>query len=46
MALLAYTVNNIFSFQQSMNVSTMFVIFGMGEAFLWEVRKNDGTKLR
>jgi len=45
MALLAYTVNNVFSFQQSMNVSTMFVIFGMGEAFLREVRKNDGTKL-
>lgn len=38
MALLAYTVNNVFSFQQSMNVSTMFVIFGMGEAFLREAR--------
>lgn len=32
--LLAYTVNNIFSFQQAMNVATIFVVFGMGEAFL------------
>ena len=31
--LLAYTVNNMFSFQQAMNVSTMFVIFGIGEAY-------------
>lgn len=33
-ALLAYTVNNIFSFQQSMSVSTLFVMFGMGRAML------------
>ena len=32
--LLGYTANNMFSFQQSMNVATVFVIFGMGEAFL------------
>lgn len=32
--LLAYTVNNIFSFQQSMGVGTVFVMFGMGKAFL------------
>lgn len=32
--LLAYTVNNIFSFQQAMNAATVFVIWGMGEAFL------------
>ena len=32
--LLAYTVNNIFSFQQAMNVATIFVVFGMGEVFL------------
>ena len=31
--LLAYTANNMFSFQQVMNVSTMFVIFGIGEAY-------------
>lgn len=34
MCLLAYTVNNIFSFQQAMSVATIFTIFGMGEAFL------------
>lgn len=33
-SLLAYTVNNIFSFQQVMNASTAFVILGMGMAFL------------
>ena len=32
--MLAYTVNNMFSFQQAMNVSVLFLIFGMGEAFL------------
>lgn len=32
--LLAYTVNNMFSFQQAMNVSAMFFILGIGEAFL------------
>lgn len=32
--LLAYTVNNIFSFQQAMGVGTVFVMFGMGMAFL------------
>lgn len=34
--LLAYTVNNAFSFQQAMNAATVFVIFGMGGAFLRE----------
>lgn len=33
-ALLAYTVNNIFSFQQIMNVSSLYIIMGMGAAFL------------
>lgn len=32
--LLAYTANNIFSFQQSMNTATAFAVFGMGGAFL------------
>lgn len=32
--LLAFTVNNIFSFQQSMNLATVFVIFGVSEAFM------------
>ena len=31
--LLAYTVNNIFSFQQTMNGATIFVLLGMGAAF-------------
>lgn len=31
--LLAYTVNNIFSFQQIVSTGTIFVIMGMGEAF-------------
>ena len=41
--LLAYTVNNVFSFQQAMNVSTIFVILGMGEAFL-QAEERSGTK--
>lgn len=32
--MLAHTVNGIFSFQQSMGVGTVFLMFGMGEAFL------------
>ena len=32
--LLAYTVNNMFSFQQSMNVATIFAVFGIGGAFI------------
>lgn len=31
--LLGYTVNNMFSFQQSMNTAVIFVMLGMGEAF-------------
>ena len=34
LCLLAYTVNNMFSFQQTINASTMFAIFGIGGAFL------------
>lgn len=34
--LLAYVVNGMFSFQQSMGVGTVFVVFGMGKAFLNE----------
>lgn len=32
--LLAYTVNNMFSFQQCMSTATVFAVFGMGGAFL------------
>ncbi|MCM1025043.1 MAG: O-antigen ligase family protein [Roseburia sp.] len=33
-SLLGYTINNIFSFQQAISAGTVFVIFGMGIAFL------------
>lgn len=33
-SLLAYTINNIFSFQQTVSLTTMMVILGMGMAFL------------
>lgn len=33
LCLLAYTINNIFSFQQALSASTIFVILGMGRAF-------------
>ncbi len=36
--LLAYTVNNMFSFQQSMSVATIFVILGIGEAYARSMR--------
>lgn len=44
LALFGYTMNNIFSFQQVMNISQMFMILGLGE---WLKRKeaeqeNDG----
>lgn len=32
-AVLAYTANNLFSFQQTLNAATLFVLLGMGEAF-------------
>lgn len=34
LSLLAYTVNNLFSFQQTLNGATVFVLLGMGTAFL------------
>lgn len=40
LALLAYTINNIFSFQQSMNMTTVCILLGMGMAFL----RNNGTE--
>lgn len=36
---LAYTANNLFSFQQSMSVATIFIIMGMGENFLREKKR-------
>ena len=32
--LLAYTINNMFSFQQAVNTATIFVILGIGEAYV------------
>jgi len=40
--LLGYTVNNMFSFQQSMNAAAIFVILGMGEAFYRERKRSSG----
>lgn len=43
--LLAYTMNNIFSFQQSMSVATMFAIFGIGGAFFGKTVEKNGKKI-
>lgn len=40
-ALLAYTVNNIFSFQQTVNLTTMMIILGMGMAFVRAERASE-----
>ena len=34
MGILAYTLNNIFSFQQIMSTSVVFLLLGIGEACL------------
>jgi len=42
MGLLAYTINNVVSFQQAMATTTMFLILGMGETFLrWQEDNHD-----
>lgn len=41
MSILAYTLNNVVSFQQAMSTSTMFVILGIGEACM---RKDNDCK--
>lgn len=38
LCLLAYIANNLFSFQQSMNTATIFVILGIGEAYARSIR--------
>ncbi|MBR4084499.1 MAG: O-antigen ligase family protein [Lachnospiraceae bacterium] len=35
-AILAYTINNLFSFQQALSAVTIFIVLGMGEAFVRE----------
>ena len=45
MGVLAYTINNMFSFQQSMSTPTMFVILGLGECLLEQSRRQkNGTE--
>lgn len=39
LAVFSYTINNIFSFQQIMNISQMFILLGLGE---WLRRKEKG----
>lgn len=41
MSLFCYTINNIFSFQQTMNVTQMFLVLGLGEAIMRR-KKEDG----
>lgn len=43
--LFAYTVNNIFSFQQSMSVATIFAIFGIGGAFFGKTVEKNGKEI-
>ncbi len=40
MAALAYTANNMFSFQQALATSTMFLVLGMGEAYMRKYSKD------
>lgn len=40
LSLLAYTVNNVFSFQQIMNVTQMFIVLGMGECVIRRVEQH------
>ena len=35
-SILAYTINNVFSFQQSMSLATIFIILGIGENYIRE----------
>ena len=37
--LLAYTINNMFSFQQSMSASTIFIVLAVGESYMRQKRE-------
>ena len=39
LGLLAFTINNVFSFQQAMNTTTMFLVLGIGEALQRQSKK-------
>lgn len=41
MGVLAYTLNNIFSFQTSVNTPTMFILLGVGECYIRDLSKTD-----
>ena len=41
--LLAYTVNNMFSFQQSMSLASLYVVFGIGESYLRGAKEAQAT---
>ncbi|MCM1567893.1 MAG: O-antigen ligase family protein [Roseburia sp.] len=43
-SILAYTFNNIFSFQQIMSVAIVFALLGIGEAYLRDSREKGGSK--
>lgn len=43
LSLLAYTLNNIFSFQQTVSLTTMMLILGMGMAFLRASAPGEGN---
>ena len=39
MGILAYTINNIFSFQQPMNIIVFYLFLGMGAAYIRDRKK-------
>ncbi len=41
-SLFCYTINNIFSFQQVMNITQMFLVMGLGGALLRQIKGEDG----
>lgn len=43
-SLFCYTVNNIFSFQQVMNITQMFLVMGLGGALLRQKKCEDGDR--
>lgn len=42
--LLAYSINNMFSFQQSMSASTIFIVLAVGESFLRGSSSGENSK--
>lgn len=43
-SLFCYTVNNVFSFQQVMNITQMFLVMGLGGVLLRQIKYEDGDK--